>query len=106
MGQETVFDIACQQFLESLSERDRARYRRDTSYGDVLKGLESLEALSKKHQSHRLNRTLRVLETWNTRLKPFFSLVEGAVANGKLYGGVILGGVRLVLEVRHMRFPF
>ena len=94
----TPFDEACRRFFESLPERERTLYSPCASPKDLLDGLRKLETLANR-RSRRGSRIFGCVQRLNNRLKPYFDTINIFVQASPQYFALVLGIVRLILQV-------
>jgi hypothetical protein len=94
-----AFDDARDQFLQSLSEKDRLRYSPCASADDLFDGLKKLDVLSKQSQRKRGARFLSSIKLFNDRLQPYFEVVNIFIQSNPKYAAIVWGALRLVLQV-------
>ncbi|KAL6832053.1 hypothetical protein V8C40DRAFT_237745 [Trichoderma camerunense] len=94
-----AFDGAFRRFLESLSEAERTRYAPVASPKDLLDGIKKLDFLSHNHQRTKLGRVLKCIEAFNTRLTPYFAVVDTSVSSNPQYAAIVWGLLKFVIQL-------
>ena len=104
MTPNEAFDIAYQQFRDSLPEVERSLYAPCATAEDLLDGLAKLRVLSAMKQQHK-KRVIRTIKPFSERLQPYFDTVT-IFAQSNQYACIAWGALRLVLQVSRLGVSF
>jgi hypothetical protein len=96
-GDNEPFAKAHREFLDALSESDRASFRKSSS-SDLVESWKSIDALALGGQKQRLSRFVEVIQSLNGRLQPFFDAVNVMIAVEPL-AAVVYGSFRITILV-------
>lgn len=92
-----VFEEARQEFLASLSERERHMLHQNGTADQMIESMRKLDDGSKGRSWTR--RVLRCVNSLRDTLEPYFKVVDILVQSHPEYAALVWGSVRLVFQV-------
>ncbi|KAF2970085.1 hypothetical protein GQX73_g3435 [Xylaria multiplex] len=98
LSDREIFDEAHQEFLDALSERDRARFPLCCSPDDLLQAITSVADQATQGKRRRLNRFLSLAQKLNGRLQPFFDAVNVIIAASSV-AAAVYGSFRIAIQL-------
>lgn len=104
LSDREIFDEAHQEFLDALSERDRARFPLCCSPDDLLQAITSVADQATQGKQRRLNRLLSLAQKLNGRLQLFFDAVNVIIATSPV-AAAVYGSFRIAIQVRRFIYP-
>ncbi|KAI1361464.1 hypothetical protein F5Y08DRAFT_342646 [Xylaria arbuscula] len=93
-----IFDKAHREFLDALSERDRARFPSCCSPDDLVQAITSVADQATQGKQRRLNRLLSLAQKLNGRLQPFFDSVNVIIASSSV-AAAVYGSFRIAIQL-------
>ncbi|KAI0972800.1 hypothetical protein F4678DRAFT_460361 [Xylaria arbuscula] len=98
LSDREIFDEAHQEFLDALSERDRARFPLCCSPDDLFQAITSVADQATQGKRRRLNRLLSIAQKLNGRLQPFFDAVNVIIAASSV-AAAVYGSFRIAIQL-------
>ncbi|KAJ4355440.1 uncharacterized protein N0V89_003456 [Didymosphaeria variabile] len=95
---DDIFEKAHNAFINSLSEKEKARFAKCSSPEELLETLRNFKIMSTKRQKKTLNRCLGVVKSFNDKLRPYFDAIN-VIASANDTVAIAYGAFRLVLEL-------
>lgn len=86
-------------FLNTLSVKDRVTFSACSSPEDLIGFVEKLQSQSKRGQKRMFNRCLSVVKKLNDRLRPYFDALN-VIASADKTAALAYGAFRVVFQVR------
>ena len=94
---ESIFAAAKDQFLESISEKERLRFAECTSVEQLLAEVQTFNISKQDRRKHDI--MIGHIHKFGASLQPYFEILNIVVQSCPEWSAIAWGAVRLVLQV-------